>query len=194
MENTNTKHLRHLYDLSHATPEVPELSSAYTLKMIKTFSKKGLTLPTQISQGTKFCSHCNACLISGFNMSMRIVYSKRKKNQKKNQKKQTNDWKPRSRVLRMTCFSCDGVTDHDVKVPNSPKDVEDYVPKKEKFVAEWKQESPMDKEKEKANKAKERAKKRKKNNLSNLLSGKKEAEAKEKQKSSLLSLDEFLKM
>lgn len=189
MENTNTKNLRHLYDLTHAVPEVPELGSIYTSKLHKTFNKKNLTLPNQITNGAKFCSGCETLLIPGINLSMRIVYSKCKKSDKNKTKAKV--WKPRERKLRFTCLSCNNKSHFDLLEPESDPTSMDTTPtieEKKPFVATWK---PT--EEKKKSSAKERAKKRKKNNLSLLLNNKKEREEQEKKKSSLLSLNDFMK-
>lgn len=187
MENTNTKNLKHLYDLTHSVPEVPELGSIYTSKLHKVFNKKNLTLPNQITNGSKFCLGCETLLIPGINLSMRIVFSKSKKSNKNKGKV----WKARERKLRFTCLSCNTKSHFDLLKPEcDPKSIEKTpdVEDKKPFVATWK---PNDEKKK--NSAKERAKKRKKNNLSLLLNNKKEREEQEKKKSSLLSLNDFMK-
>jgi ribonuclease MRP protein subunit SNM1 len=142
-----------------------------------TMGHKGLTLPPQISDG-RFCEHCGCVLVAGMNMSMRVVYQKKKK-------KKVEQWEPRGRKLRISCFTCNKTTYYDLLQPQENKKGEPVI--KEPFVAQWEPHSQ-----EKKSKAKDRAKKRKKSNLSNLLSSKKEAEA--SKNSSLLSLDDFMKM
>jgi len=199
MENANTKNLRHIYDLPHSVPTIPELSSIYTSKLYKTFHRKNLTLPNQISNGLKFCSNCETILIPGINMTMRIIYSKSKKSKKHKKGSGVGVWKPRDRKLRYTCTSCNHHTFFELLKPETKPimnedtgKLEAVMPVKEQekpaFVATW--EPGKNKKK---NTAKERAKKRKKNNLSNLLTNKKERDEQEKKKSSLLSLDEFMK-
>lgn len=187
MESTRTKNLRHLYDLAHAVPETPSLGSMYAGKLFKTFKRENLTLPNQITNGFKFCSHCETVLIPGLNMTMRIVYTKTKKN------KEEKQWRARERKLKYKCLSCNHATFFDLLKPecdpSSEQHKEEFLNKvKEPFVASW---NPNGEKK--TSSAKDRAKRRKKNNLANLLNGKKEREEQEKKKSSLLSLDEFMK-
>lgn len=186
--DTYTKNIKHLYDVTHAVPNIPSVGAMYTRKFMKTCSHGGLLLPPVISEGVKFCSHCGCVLIAGINMSMRVVYSKQAKKSRKPTAEEKVK-KPRDRNLRISCFTCNKTMSFELLKPTPP--VVSKPVEKKPFVATW---NPNQNNQDvKQNKAKERAKKRKRNNLSNLLESKKQAEEKEK-KSNLLSLDDFMKL
>lgn len=181
MESTNVKNLKHLYDVTHSVPLVPEVGALYTQKLMKTVGHQGLTLPPIIAEG-QFCEHCGCVLIAGVNMSMRIVYSKRgKKSDKKSDK---GEFTPRERKLRISCYTCNKTMIMTLLQPvEKEKQKQEKDADKRPFVAEW---NP------KTSGAKERAKRRKQNNLSSLLKNKKQEE--QAKKGSLLSLGDFMKM
>jgi RNase P subunit RPR2 len=182
-------------------PDNNVLNSIHTLNFKNALSSNGFN--THERQRFEYCPNCLVVFIPGVNLKMRCVFTKRSKKHNSSSSRTgsgntaEDPWRPRNRILRQTCLSCNKHADYELIKPQRASKVETAtVTAVGGFVAEWKPSSisePSVKKKTDTQVAKERAKKRKKSNLLNLLSERKQQEEEAKKKSSILSFEEFMK-